>query len=116
MSWLWMGRIRVVGGPNWNRETAPAKSLPRVWQGLQESPLTVRAQLPAVRVNPLPNIGSRTEERRWDHRHSIRSTVRIGARRDDDGVEEVGADPFLEPPQVPHVTVTNGGGELDLDG
>ncbi|HUY57199.1 MAG TPA: hypothetical protein VMV12_05160 [Candidatus Micrarchaeaceae archaeon] len=46
----------------------------------------------------------------------MRSTVRIGARRDDDGVEEVGADPCLELPQVPHITVTNGGGELDLNG
>ncbi len=40
----------------------------------------------SLRPEVMSRGGSRAEKRRWDHGHSVWSTVRVGASRDDDGV------------------------------
>ncbi len=57
----------------------------------------------------------RAEERRRHDRDPVVAAIRIGAGRDHDHVEYVVSEPFLQPVQVPHVSVAGCSGELHVD-
>jgi len=63
-----------------------------------------------------PGLASCAEQRRGHDRDPVRASVRLAPGRDDDGVQEVAADPLAQPAQVPDVGVVGRGRQLDLDG
>ena len=74
-------------------------------------------QLQQCLPNRLSGLGchrSRTQQRGWDHRDSIRAAVGSAAGVDDDHVPQVFAELLLQPQQVLYVGVVHTGAQLDL--